>query len=143
VWLFIVTSKLTEFYNACWFSVDYKLVLQRVNDKKIVEEQYINDGNEIFSQRVKAGKRTYFFDIKATRSEDFYLTITEVRKKQGYGGEILKDKQKIFLYKEDFEKFVEAMNNSYDKVKELLPEFDFKKAAENNYNGDSDGIKWE
>jgi len=102
-----------------------------------VEEQYFNDGNEIFSQRVKAGKRTYFFDIKATRSEDFYLTITEVRKKQGFGGEIFKDKQKIFLYKEDFEKFVEAMNNAYDKVKELLPEFDFKKAAENNYNQES------
>ena len=108
-----------------------------------MEEQYFNDGNEIFSQRVKAGKRTYFFDIKATRSEDFYLTITEVRKKQGFGGEIFKDKQKIFLYKEDFEKFVEAMNNAYDKVKELLPEFDFKKAAENNYNQESEGIKWE
>ncbi len=108
-----------------------------------MEEQYFNDGNEIFSQRVKAGKRTYFFDIKATRSEDFYLTITEVRKKQGFGGEIFKDKQKIFLYKEDFEKFVEAMNNAYNKVKELLPEFDFKKAAENNYNQESEGIKWE
>jgi hypothetical protein len=108
-----------------------------------VEEQYSNDGNEIFSQRVKAGKRTYFFDIKATRSEDFYLTITEVRKRQGYGGETFKDKQKIFLYKEDFEKFVEAMNNAYDKVKELLPDFDFKKAAENSYNGDAEGYKWE
>jgi len=108
-----------------------------------VEDQYINDGQEIFSQRVKAGKRTYFFDIKATRSEDFYLTITEVRKRQGHGGELLKDKQKIFLYKEDFEKFVEAMNNSYNKVKELLPEFDFKKAGENGFNNDSDGQKWE
>ena len=108
-----------------------------------MEEPYNNDGNEIFSQRVKAGKRTYFFDVKATRTDDFYLTITEIRKKQGHDGETYRDKQKIFLYKEDFEKFVDALQNSYEKVKELLPEFDFKKPADYHQQDDQDGHKWE
>jgi len=90
-----------------------------------VEER--NDRDEIFSKRVKAGKRTYFFDIKSTRSEDFFLTITESKKRFAPDGTFIFEKHKIFLYKEDFEKFSEAMKESYDKIKELMPDYDFTK----------------
>ena len=91
-----------------------------------------NDRKEIFSERVRAGKRTYFFDIKATRSNDYYLTITESKRRfkdDGYTYE----KHKIFLYKEDFNKFIKALNSSVNHVKEeLLPEVDFEKFDEEN-----------
>jgi len=90
-----------------------------------VEER--NDREEIFSKRVKAGKRTYFFDLKATRSEDYFLTITESKKRFAEDGTFIFEKHKIFLYKEDFEKFLDALHDSYDKVKELMPNYDFSK----------------
>jgi activator of HSP90 ATPase len=75
--------------------------------------------DEIFTKRVRAGKRTYFFDVKSTKSEkDFYITITESKRV----GEEDYEKHKIFLYKEDFEKFSEALGETVDYVqKELLP----------------------
>jgi hypothetical protein len=92
-----------------------------------VEGNKDNERKEIFSERVRAGKRTYFFDVKATRSNDYYLTITESKRKyedDGYSYE----KHKIFLYKEDFNKFMKALNATVDHVKEeLLPDVDFDK----------------
>lgn len=80
---------------------------------------------EIYSKRVRAGKRTYFFDIKATRSNDYYLTITESKRKPKDDGYTY-EKHKIFLYKEDFHKFMAAMNETVNHVKdELLPDVDF------------------
>lgn len=78
----------------------------------------------VYSKRIRAGKRrTYFFDVRATRSNDYYLTITESRKKfneEGY------DRHKIFLYKEDFNKFLKALTEAVDYVKtDLMPDFDF------------------
>ena len=90
-----------------------------------MEENHSNDREEIFSERVRAGKRTYFFDVKATRSNDYYLTITESKRKYKDDG-FTYEKHKIFLYKEDFNKFVEALNNTVNHVKEeLLPDVDF------------------
>ena len=66
---------------------------------------------EIFTRVVRAGKRTYFFDVKATRKDDFYLTITESKKRLGKEGKIFYEKHKIFLYKEDFEKFAEGLKD--------------------------------
>src|ERR1700755_2436758 len=81
--------------------------------------------DEIYSAKVKAGKRTYFFDVKATRSNDYYLTITESKKRFKEDG-FTYEKHKIFLYKEDFNKFVEALNNTVNHVKhELMPNVDF------------------
>ena len=83
------------------------------------------DNNEIYSKRVKAGKRTYFFDIKATRANDYYLTITESRKKPREDG-FFYEKHKIFLYKEDLNKFLEAFKDTAEHIKkELLPDYDF------------------
>ncbi|MCK7532514.1 MAG: PUR family DNA/RNA-binding protein [Marinilabiliales bacterium] len=67
---------------------------------------------EIFTKVVRAGKRTYFFDVKATRKEDYYLTITESKKRLGKEGKVFYEKHKIFLYKEDFEKFAEGLKDA-------------------------------
>ena len=75
------------------------------NDEKTVRE-------EIYTKVVRAGKRTYFFDVKATRKEDYYLTITESKKRLGKEGKIFYEKHKIFLYKEDFEKFTEGLKDA-------------------------------
>ena len=78
---------------------------------------------EVYSKKVRAGKRTYFFDVKATRSNDYYVTITESKKRLEDGVFI---KHKIFLYKEDFNKFIKALGEAIDYVKtDLMPDFDF------------------
>ena len=84
----------------------------------------------IYSNRVKAGKRTYFFDVRATRANDYFLTITESRRHpQGDG--FTYEKHKLFLYKEDFDKFVEALQQTVEYVKtELLPDVDFEQFIE-------------
>lgn len=90
-----------------------------------MEENKTNGRDEIYSTKVKAGKRTYFFDVKATRSNDYYLTITESKKRFNEDG-FTYEKHKIFLYKEDFNKFMEALNNTVNHVKhELMPNVDF------------------
>jgi hypothetical protein len=80
--------------------------------------------DSIYSKRLRAGKRrTYFFDVRATKGNDYYLTITESRKRFDDNGY---DRHKIFLYKEDFNKFVKALGEAVDYVKtELMPNFDF------------------
>ena len=83
-----------------------------------------NKMESIYSKRIRAGKRrTYFFDVRTTRGNDYYLTITESRKRFNDNGY---DRHKIFLYKEDFNKFIKALGESVDYVKtELMPDFDF------------------
>ncbi|MGY6561210.1 MAG: DUF3276 family protein [Luteibaculaceae bacterium] len=77
-------------------------------------------GGEIFSKAVRAGKRTYFFDVKATKSKDLFLTITESRKLPGIGTDDAGyQKHKIFLYKEDFEKFEEGLKQTLEELKKL------------------------
>src|SRR6188768_3816092 len=78
----------------------------------------------IYSKRIRAGKRrTYFFDVRTTRGNDYYLTITESRKRFNDNGY---DRHKIFLYKEDFNKFIKALGEAVDYVKtDLMPDFDF------------------
>lgn len=112
-------------------------------------EENNNEREEIYSERVRAGKRTYFFDVKATRSNDYYLTITESKRRykdEGYTYE----KHKIFLYKEDFNKFTAALNNTVNHVKdELLPDVDFAQydrdeEALDNETADVDTeLKWD
>jgi hypothetical protein len=99
---------------------------------------------EIYSQRVRAGKRTYFFDIKSTRSNDYYLTITESKRRFKDDGYFY-EKHKIFLYKEDFDKFMEALKGTVDHVKtELLPDVDFTKFEETAEKAEgTDELTWE
>ncbi len=78
--------------------------------------------DEIYSKAVRAGKRTYFFDVKATRRNDYYLTITESKKRYNRDGRFFYEKHKIFLYKEDFEKFFDGLTESIDFIKTSAPE---------------------
>ena len=80
----------------------------------------MNDRDEIYSKPVRAGKRTYFFDVKATRNNDYYLTITESKKKLEKDGSQNYEKHKIFLYKEDFDKFAERLDNAVAYIKAAL-----------------------
>ena len=118
-----------------------------------MEENKNNGRDEIYSAKVKAGKRTYFFDVKSTRSNDYYLTITE-RKKRFKDDGFTYEKHKIFLYKEDFNKFVEALNNTVNHVKnELMPEVDFSQfdhareehaeTVESKASGSDSELKWD
>jgi hypothetical protein len=79
--------------------------------------------DEVYAKRVPAGKRTYFFDVKTTRSgQDYFLAITESKRV----GEDEYEKHKIYLYKEDFGKFVEALHEAIDYIRdERLPDHDF------------------
>ncbi len=82
-----------------------------------------NQRDEVFSKSVRAGKRTYFFDVKATRSNDYYLTITESKRKFNQeNGKFYYEKHKLFLYKEDFEKFSEGLQEAINKIIELKKE---------------------
>jgi hypothetical protein len=114
-----------------------------------VEENTEKGRDEIYSERVRAGKRTYFFDVKATKANDYYLTITESKRRFKDDG-FFYEKHKIFLYKEDFNKFVEALNDTVNHVKnELLPDVDFsqfdnmnEEEADVTAESDSD-LKWD
>jgi len=101
------------------------------NEKKI---------ESIYSKRIRAGKRrTYFFDVKATRANDYYLTITESRKRFNDNGY---DRHKIFLYKEDFNKFIKALGEAADYVKtELMPDFNFDAYNHDEVPADHDGVE--
>ena len=76
-----------------------------------------NRREDIFSKPVRAGKRTYFFDVKATRGDDYYLTITESKRRIDDSGKFHYDKHKLFLYKEDFEKFAEGLTEAISFIK--------------------------
>ena len=89
--------------------------------------------DSVYSKRIRAGKRrTYFFDVRTTKGNDYYLTITESRKRFNDDGY---DRHKIFLYKEDFNKFIKALGEAVDHVKtDLMPDFDF-----DAFNHENDG----
>ncbi len=99
------------------------------NDKKM---------ESIYSKRIRAGKRrTYFFDVRATRGNDYYLNITESRKRFNDNGY---DRHKIFLYKEDFNKFIKALTEAVDYVKtDLMPDFDFDAFNHDDQDGEFEG----
>lgn len=94
---------------------------------------------EVFSKSVRAGKRTYFFDVKSTKSNDYYLTITESKKRIGDDGNPFFEKHKIFLYREDFQKFIDGLNEAIHRVEELKPEpVQYNHNYNNNHNHTSD-----
>lgn len=93
------------------------------------------NNESLFSKRIKAGKRrTYFFDVRATRSNDYFITITESKKRFDDNGY---DRHKMFLYKEDFNKFLNALTETVNYVKtELMPDFDFDSFNHDQENDD-------
>jgi len=88
-------------------------------------EDFERKGNDdIFSKAVRAGKRTYFFDVKATRRNDYYLTVTESKRRNEDDGHFHYEKHKIFLYKEDFDKFIEGLQETIDYIRSVQNESD-------------------
>ncbi len=92
--------------------------------------------DEVYSNAVRAGKRTYFFDVKATRGNDLYVTITESKKKYKDDGEFFYEKHKLFLYKEDFEKFKDGFDDVLNKIEELRATGDYKEDNKEDYTSE-------
>ena len=90
-------------------------MIDQRNEKNEIAED--SEHREIFSRAVRAGKRTYFFDVKATRRNDYFLTITESKKRFQKDGRFFFEKHKIFLYKEDFEKFADGFQEVIEFIK--------------------------
>ncbi len=81
------------------------------------EFDYMDTREDVFSRAVKAGKRTYFFDVKSTRDKELYITITESKKRFDNAlAKFVYDKHKIFLYQEDFEKFLHGLQDAYSFI---------------------------
>lgn len=103
-----------------------------------VENRFNRDG--VFSKKIRAGRRrTYFFDVRTTRSNDYYITITESKRRYEHDGY---ERHKLHLYKEDFNKFLTGLQETVDHVKtELMPEYDFdeytRKPEQFDYNDNS------
>ena len=95
-------------------------MIEEVPEKK--ETQGEPEQQEIFSRAVRAGKRTYFFDVKSTRKNDYFLTITESKKRFHKDGRFFFEKHKIFLYKEDFEKFSDGFSEVIQFIESAKPE---------------------
>lgn len=96
-----------------------------IDDGKDKSEELRDDTagrEEIHSKAVRAGKRTYFFDVKATRRNDYYLTITESKKRFNRDGKYFYEKHKLFLYKEDFDKFAENLNEIIQFIRDANPQ---------------------
>lgn len=105
-----------------------------------MEHENSKRNDSVFSRKIRAGRRrAYFFDVRTTRGNDYYITITESKKRfDGNGYE----RHKLFIYKEDFNKFAEELQQVIDHIKGLLPDFDFDafshKYDENEHGGDHD-----
>jgi hypothetical protein len=91
-----------------------------VKSEELVKETA--EREEIHSKAVRAGKRTYFFDVKATRRNDYYLTITESKKRFNRDGKFFYEKHKLFLYKEDFDKFADSLKEVIEFIREANPQ---------------------
>ena len=110
-----------------------------------MEEKDFLDNEEIFSKVLRAGRRTYFFDVRATRANDYYLTITESKKFTHDDGSFHYKKHKIYLYKEDFEMFKDILNEmtNYvfdEKGEEVISERHQKDFKKNYYNERLEGV---
>jgi hypothetical protein len=101
------------------------------------------NGDDIYSKPIRAGKRTYFFDVKSTRNNDYYLTITESKRRVEKDGRFVYDKHKIFLYKEDFDKFIEGLEETISFIKEKNPTTQDEKFQENDVKKSFSDVNFE
>jgi hypothetical protein len=96
-----------------------------IDEGNVKTEELVTEAagrEEIHSKAVRAGKRTYFFDVKATRRNDYYLTITESKKRFNRDGKFFYEKHKLFLYKEDFDKFADSLKEIIEFIREANPQ---------------------
>ncbi len=90
-------------------------------------------GDDVYSKPVRAGKRTYFFDVKSTKGNDYYLTITESKRRTENDGRFVYEKHKIFLYKEDFEKFAEGLSEVVEFVQKHCPVHEMRRPEQSDF----------
>lgn len=107
---------------------------------KEFEKKENQDREEIYSKAIRAGKRTYFFDVKSTRKNDYYLTITERKRRYEQDGSFQIEKHKIFLYKEDFDKFADGLAEVVEFIKSNKS---FEAEAETNLEEDFTQVEFE
>ena len=96
-----------------------------IDEGNVRSEELVTEAagrEEIHSKAVRAGKRTYFFDVKATRRNDYYLTITESKKRFNRDGKFFYEKHKLFLYKEDFDKFSDSLKEIIEFIRDANPQ---------------------
>ncbi|MEZ5082070.1 MAG: DUF3276 family protein [Bacteroidales bacterium] len=112
----------------------------KYQEKEASDVHSESDRQEIFSRTVRAGKRTYFFDVKSTRAGEYYLTITESKRRfSNEQGKFFYEKHKLFLYKEDFEKFIDGLNSTIDFIQTgKMPEEPEVKVPVKNINPHTD-----
>ncbi|NOR74925.1 MAG: DUF3276 family protein [Draconibacterium sp.] len=96
--------------------------MESVDNKEEMKRTDSKFNQDIHSEIVRAGKRTYFFDVKSTRNDEYYLTITESKKRYSDQGKFHFEKHKIFLYKEDFDKFADSLQEVINYIRESQPE---------------------
>lgn len=104
--------------------------MESVENKEGMKSSDSKFKQEIHSKVIRAGKRTYFFDVKSTRNDEYYLTITESKKRFTENGKFQYEKHKIFLYKEDFQKFTESLESIIDYINVNQPEQSIEDAKE-------------
>ena len=104
-------------------------------------KEHENYRDEIFSKSVRAGKRTYFFDVKSTKGKDLYLTITESKKRFNDDGKFFFEKHKLFLYKEDFDKFEEGFREALEAISKLKQSGEYPDLKSDNFNENSEEPK--
>ena len=102
-----------------------------------------NYRDEIFSKSVRAGKRTYFFDVKSTKGKDLYLTITESKKRFNDDGKFFFEKHKLFLYREDFDKFEEGFREALEAISKLKESGEYPDLKSDSFNEKNEEIKSE
>lgn len=104
--------------------------MESIENKDVGKRSDSKFNQEIHTKIVRAGKRTYFFDVKSTRRDEYYLTITESKKRFSDNGKFSFEKHKIFLYKEDFDKFADSLEEIVNYIRENQPQEDDYKAKE-------------
>lgn len=92
------------------------------SEVRVQSQEQTHEREEVYTKVVRAGNRTYFFDVKATKKKDLYLTITESKKRFNKDGKFFYEKHKVFLYKEDFDKFANGFEEAIGYISENLPE---------------------
>jgi hypothetical protein len=108
-----------------------------------MEEQDFRDKGAVFTKVVKAGKRTYFFDVKSTRGGDHYLTVTESKKRFTEDGKFTFDKHKLFVYREDFDKFMDALQESMGFIaQQPAPANSYERNGNSVETGDVNGNRF-
>ncbi len=96
--------------------------MESVDFKEEVKKSESKFNKEIHTEIVRAGKRTYFFDVKSTRNDEYYLTITESKKRFDENGKFHFEKHKLFLYKEDFDKFADSLQDAVNYIRKNQPQ---------------------